>query len=192
MTMNADLHPAAKSMAALVRRVDDDQLGSPTPCPKYTVGDLLDHIGGLTRAFTDAARKTNRGAGRAAPHASGLEAGWRARIAADLDELASAWDAPDAWTGMTAAGGVELPGAVGGLVALDELVLHGWDLARATGQPFEVDDATLRGCREVLGQFGDGRGTAFAAPVSVPADAPLLDQVVALGGRDPGWQTPLT
>ncbi len=39
---------------------------------------------------------------------------------------------------MTKAGGVDLPGEVAGLVALDELVVHGWDVARATGQAYDV------------------------------------------------------
>ncbi len=44
---------------------------------------------------------------------------------------------------MTSAGPIEMPGEIAGLVALDELVVHGWDLARATDQPYDVDDATL-------------------------------------------------
>ena len=52
-----DLRPAADRLAAIVRGVRDDQLDAPTPCPEYTVGDLLDHIGGLAKAFTWAATK---------------------------------------------------------------------------------------------------------------------------------------
>ena len=42
---------------------------------------------------------------------------------------------------MTKAGGVDLPGEVGGLVALDEVLIHGWDLARATEQAYRPTDA---------------------------------------------------
>ena len=52
-----DLEPATRRMAALVGAVLDSVLDRPTPCPAYAVGDLLDHIGGLTFAFTAAARK---------------------------------------------------------------------------------------------------------------------------------------
>jgi len=45
--------------------------------------------------------------------------------------LAGAWQEPDAWTGMTVAGPVEMPGEIAGLVALNELVIHGWDVARS-------------------------------------------------------------
>jgi uncharacterized protein (TIGR03083 family) len=52
-----DLGPAAQRLADLVARVTDDELGQPTPCPAYTLGDLIDHVGGLALAFTAAANK---------------------------------------------------------------------------------------------------------------------------------------
>ena len=52
-----DLAPAARRLAELVARTEDDELGRPTPCPAYTVGDLIEHIGGQARSFAAAARK---------------------------------------------------------------------------------------------------------------------------------------
>ena len=52
-----DLVPAARRLAVLVRAVPDERLANPTPCPAYTLGDLLDHVGGLAIAFTAAATK---------------------------------------------------------------------------------------------------------------------------------------
>jgi hypothetical protein len=49
---------------------------------------------------------------------------WRTRIPADVVQLAAAWRDLAAWSGMTKAGPVEMPAEVGGLVALDELVVH--------------------------------------------------------------------
>src|SRR5215218_4837873 len=140
-----DLEPAARRMADLVSAVTEDQLGRPTPCPAYTLGDLLDHVGGLSLAFTAAATKADADASSRRPSgdASRLSADWRTRIPRDLAGLAAAWQDPAAWTGMTKAGGVDLPGSVAGIVALDELVLHGWDVARASGQPYEPDPAAL-------------------------------------------------
>ena len=57
MTHTPDLTAAAARVATLLRGVSDDQLDGPTPCPAYTVGDLVDHIGGLALAFTWAATK---------------------------------------------------------------------------------------------------------------------------------------
>jgi uncharacterized protein (TIGR03086 family) len=93
---------------------------------------------------------------------------------------------------MTQAGGIDLPGEVAGVVALDELVIHGWDVARASGQVYEVDDASLQAVHEFVSQFsGPGREEAraglFGPVVDVPAAAPLLDRVIGMTGRDPGW-----
>src|SRR5688572_23481646 len=138
MTATVDLEPAARRMARLVEAVPDERLADPTPCEEYSVGDLLDHIGGFALAFRAAAVKQPLD-GAPAGDAANLGADWRRRIPADLLALAEAWRDPSAWEGMTAAGGVDLPGEVAGGVALDELLLHGWDLAKATGQPADYD-----------------------------------------------------
>ena len=41
-----DLNAAAAKMAELIRNIADDQLTRPTPCPDYSLGDLVDHVGG--------------------------------------------------------------------------------------------------------------------------------------------------
>jgi len=189
-----DLAPAARRMAALVGGVSDGQLGGVTPCPAYTLGDLLDHVGGLAIAFTAAARKADLPGGSQGPSgdASRLEEGWRDRVTRDLDALAAAWAGPGAWTGTAEAGGVEMPAEVAALVALDELVLHGWDVARASGQPYEVDPASLEAVHGFVAQFSgpgqeESRAGLFGPVVPVPDDAPLLDRVLGMAGRDPSW-----
>jgi uncharacterized protein (TIGR03086 family) len=189
-----DLGPAARRLAALVGSVPDDALDHPTPCPKYSVGDLVDHIGGLAMGFAAAARKERSDATSQAPSgdASRLEPEWREAIPRRLDALAAAWRQPDAWTGMTRVGGVDLPGEVAAVVALDELVIHGWDLARATGQPYECDRPSLEAVHGFVQQFAAPgmeaqRGGLFGPVVAVADDAPLLDRVLGLAGRDPHW-----
>ncbi len=189
-----DLEPAARRLADLVAGVPDDLLDAPTPCPAYTVGDLLDHVGGASLAFTGAAVKDTGDVTSQGPSgdASRLSDDWRTHIPRDLVALAAAWRDPDAWTGMTKAGGVELPGEVAGLVALDELVVHGWDIARATGQAYDVDTASLEAVQAFVSQFSEPgqeemRAGLFGPVVEVPEDAPLLDRVIGLTGRDPAW-----
>jgi uncharacterized protein (TIGR03086 family) len=189
-----DLAPAAATLAGIVRAVPDAALAGPTPCPGYTVAGMLDHVDGLALAFTAAAAKEPLDG---APAVGGTVAeGWRERIPARLEALAAAWADPAAWDGMTAAGGVDLPGAVCGLVALDEVVVHGWDLAAATGQDPAWDGPTLEAVLGFVGSFeppADGPaedGGLFGPPVAVPGDAPLLHRVLGLTGRDPGWAPP--
>ena len=186
-----DFGPAAQQLADLVAAVPDGALGGPTPCPAYALADLLDHVGGFAVFLGMAARKEAGAVGGRGGTPSGSQLGedWRTRIPRDLMALADAWRDPAAWTGMTQAGGIDLPGEVVGLIALDELVVHGWDVARATGQPFECDDATLAVIRPIFDQFGDNPapGAPFGPRVAVPDGAPLLDQVIGLAGRDPAW-----
>jgi uncharacterized protein (TIGR03086 family) len=192
--MPVDLTPAAQRLADLVSGIPDDLLDAPTPCPAYTLGDLVDHIGGAAVAFTGAAVKNSGDVTAQGPSgdASRLTDDWRTRIRRDLNGLAEAWRDPAAWTGMTRAGGIELPGEVAGLVALDELVVHGWDVARSTGQAYEPDPPELEAVQGFVAQFSEPgleaeRAGLFGPVVDVPADAPLLDRVIGLTGRDPAW-----
>ena len=72
---------------------------------------------------------------------------------------------------MTMAGPLEMPAEVAALVALDEVVVHGWDLARSTGQGFEADDAAAAACLGFASSFeapaGDEAGP-FGPPVPAP------------------------
>jgi uncharacterized protein (TIGR03086 family) len=194
MTDMPDLGPAARQLASLLENIPDEQLTTRTPCTEYTLGDLIDHVSGLSLAFTAAAAKDTSQTG-AAPSgdAARLPADWHARIPQQLTALAEAWREPAAWEGTTQAGGIEFPGAIAGKIAMNELVVHGWDIAKATGQPFSCDPESLAACLDFVSlaaaEGGDTDGP-FGPPVAVPADAAPLDRVIGLTGRDPAWQTP--
>ncbi|APY88945.1 TIGR03086 family protein [Streptomyces alfalfae] len=186
-----DLGPQARLVARVAERVGDDQLAAPTPCPEFAVRNLLGHLIGLTQAFELAARKDfrpvlDRDPGSVVPD---IGPGWRGELPKSLEALVEAWRDPAARQGMTRAGGVDLPGEVAALVVLDELVVHGWDLARATGQEYAPDEASLEGARALLtpADGDDAESGLFGRPVPVPRDAPLLDQVIGMSGRDPRW-----
>ena len=193
-----DFGPVARQLAILVTGVDDAQHGAPTPCPAYQVGDLLEHIGTLAGAFAAAARK-DRGPLTGPPpagDAARLTANWRVSIPGDLATLAQAWSAPGAWDGTTRIAAMDSPADMVGVTLADELVVHGWDLAQATGQPFAPDPAAVRAARSFLDLFASpdapaGDEVVFGPSRPTPPDAPALDQVLALAGRDPAW-TPVT
>ena len=193
MTAMVDLTPAARRLSELVRHIDDDQLGAPTPSD-IRVADMLDHVGGLAVAFAAAAAKDlgSVTATPPAPDGDRLGTAWSTEIPGALTALAQAWTDPAAWEGMTQVGGVTLPGEIAGQVALDEVVLHAWDLARGTGQPYQQDPATLEACLAAMTAMYppdnlDTRKGIFGPPIPVVDDAPLVDKVVAYSGRDPGW-----
>ena len=109
-----------------------------------------------------------------------------------LDVLADAWSKPSAWEGMTEAGGTTMPAEVTGVVALDDVVLHGWDLARATGQEFRCDPADAEAVLGFTGRSAQPEQAAmrtglFGPVVPVADDAPTLDRALGFAGRDPAW-----
>ena len=136
------LAPQAAELARVVAGIRDDQLGDPTPCAGTPVAGLLAHVVGLTTAFRMAAEKTPaRGQPSASP--DDLPPDWRTRLPAQLDQLVAAWRQPSAWEGTATAGGVTMPAPVAATVALDEVLVHGWDLAVATGQRYTADPASV-------------------------------------------------
>jgi uncharacterized protein (TIGR03086 family) len=174
-----DLGPAATEMGRLVRGVRDDQLDHPTPCSEWTVAELLTHVHQFATVFTDNARKTQT------RPPDGLVDDWREAIPGQLEDLADAWSQESAWHGRVSAGGVEMDAADNAVVAIEELTVHGWDLARATGQDLRTDDARLDQLDRFFELFGEG---PFGPAAPVPEGATRLEQTLALTGRDASWR----
>ncbi|MEO7352029.1 MAG: TIGR03086 family metal-binding protein [Marmoricola sp.] len=188
-----DLVQTTERTSAVVSAVSDDQLDAPTPIGQ-PVRVVLNHLLGLATAFTDAAAKVTGPTTSTPPSPDDgpLRDDWRRELEERLHELAEAWRAEDAWAGMTMAGGVKLPAEVCGLVALDEVLLHGWDVARATGQSYRPSDVECEAVQPVVTPDperpdGAGRDGLFGTVVAVPADAPVFHRVLGLAGRDPEW-----
>jgi uncharacterized protein (TIGR03086 family) len=192
-TTTFDLAPQAAEVARVVATVRDDQLGAPTPCAGTPVAGLLDHLVGLTGAFRLAAEKRPL-PGAASASAEHLAADWRTRLPAQLDDLVAAWCEPAAWEGSAEAGGVRLPAAAMGIVALNEVLVHGWDLAVSVGQEYTVDQAAARACLAYAVDFAAGapqmRDAMYGPVVPVPDDAPVFVRLLGMTGRDPGWTPP--
>lgn len=81
-------------------------------------------------------------------------------------------------------------------VVSEDLVLHGWDLASATGQDDTIDPAELdrlwpgvKDIPDIMRQpeaFGPGI-VVFGPVVEVADNAPIQDQVLGYLGRDPSF-----
>ena len=186
-----DLEPAAHRVVALLDGVPDAALDAPTPCADTPVAGLLDHLMGLAEGLrASAAKEPDQGGPQAA--AANLDPDWRTVLPKRLDALVAAWREPAAGEGTTSAGGVEMPAVEIAAVTLNELVMHGWDLARATGQPYEPDAADVAAILPFLEAFGSPEGVPglFGPAVAVPADAPAFDRALGLAGRDPAWRPP--
>ena len=169
------LKPAVEPTLAVLRAIGPDQLDRPTPCADFTVRALLTHLSEWAPILGAA------GGGTAAPASS---------LPDQLAWLADVWSQPSAWAGTTTMGGGDpLPARLVGGMALGEIVVHGWDLARATGQTVSWDDEVLTFLhREVEGTAELGRQVkAYGPEVAVPGGASVLDRTLGLTGRDPQW-----
>jgi uncharacterized protein (TIGR03086 family) len=99
-----DLEPAAREVVRLLEGITDDRLADPTPCADRSVAALLDHLMGLSLAFTWAAHKTTTTEGGANPgpgeaSAEHLDPGWRTILPRRLFELVEAWRDPEGLAG---------------------------------------------------------------------------------------------
>ncbi|MGB2570367.1 hypothetical protein ACPFP2_18225 [Micromonospora citrea] len=85
--------------------------------------------------------------------------------------------------------GMGLPQSTVGLMGVIDLTVHGWDLARATGLPYEpAAEAVAAGHRfmDETGPMGRQMG-AFGPEVATGAGCTELDRLLGRAGRDPGW-----
>lgn len=188
-----ELRQACAGMQTLVDGVRPAQWGSPTPCSEWDARALLNHVVFGNRSFTSILH------GDPAPPQEQI------RTMRDRDYLgddpAAAWrDSADgllaAFTGPDVLGREfrsplgPLPGAGLARLRITETLVHGWDLARATGQsapfPQEIVEATLSFTRRQLSDGSVRSALPFAAEQPAAADAPTLDQLAALLGRTVG------
>lgn len=196
-----DLRPACAETARVALGVRDDQLHAPTPCDGRDVAWLLAHLLGLSLAFTPGAALPGEddddsddddGGGADAPV---LDPAWRQLLPDRLAALAEGWLDPAPYGRQLEAGGVVMDGPDAAAVALDEVVLHGWDLARSTGQGYAVDDASaavvlaFTTAAAAPGDQWDREGL-FGPAVPVAEGAPPFERALGLAGRDPGWRPP--
>ncbi len=184
---------AAASAVALARTLDPDQLDRPTNCPDWTVRDLANHLTLWSGVVSE------RSARRLPPPGDGSEAetldftaggDWPDVFADRVGRAVAAWDAPGALDGDTVMMGDPRPAVFIHDMLFGELVLHGWDLAAATGLPFQVDEdlaGAALACVEALAEQGREWGV-FGPEVVAPPDATTLERALALSGRDPAWR----
>lgn len=160
-----------------------DDLDSPTPCENFAVRGVLGHmIGGATQFA--AAFRGEPTPDVAADVAEGDDVVARAGNA--LAGLMGAIRSPGALERTVATPFGEMPGdAFARFVVLDGLV-HGWDIATATGQTYEPSDALVAEVdafarQAIAPTMRDG--DTFAAAVEPPASATPIERLAAFTGR---------
>ena len=164
----------------VVDRITPDQLDNPTACANFTVAGVMEHmIGGATH-FSPAFRGGT--AGSAPPLQGEITDRWRRAMA----ELLSSLHSPNAQERTVTAPFGEVPVSMFVRYTAFDGLVHGWDLSRATGLPYEPSDSLIAevdaAARQIV-QPEMRNGDTFAAEVDAPVGASRLEQIVAFSGR---------
>lgn len=174
LTQLQELDPV---LAGVVRRIEPDDLDNQTPCAEFTVRGVLEHMVGGATMFTAAFRGTEPGT----PDTGDVLGSFEPTLA----ELFDAMRQPGAFDRTIQAPFGEIPGETfARFVVLDGLV-HGWDLATATGQPYEPSAELVSAAQsfatDALAPLRDG--TTFAEAAEAPASATPIERLAAFTGR---------
>ncbi len=187
---------------AVIGRVGPHQLANPTPCTEFDVRDLLGHLVMVLRRVAAIGRGDDPFGPSVLVSVEGDR--WRQAWLAAADDVQEAWTDDAALRRIVRLPWSQDTGAATLLAYLNEVTVHTWDLATATGQRPAWDPKVLSlaldGIRFLPPEgraaiFEESRATMpperrdfadpFADAVPVHPDAPLIDRLVAWNGRDP-------
>src|SRR5579864_8616219 len=133
---------AAETARVVAGAAKTASLDQPTPCADWDLRTLLNH----TILWTSySAERRAHGESVAEDLMSKdftAEPGFRDDYAEQIGRAVKAWSDPETWEGELNVMGSSTPASDVGAMLLMEMALHGWDVARATGQEYRADDAT--------------------------------------------------
>jgi uncharacterized protein (TIGR03086 family) len=168
----------------VVHPISRDEMSKSTPCSKYDVTQLTDHLMNSITLLGGAA-------GAEIPERDSDDSVERQIVGAARPAL-------DAWhrrglDGTVSLGPNEIPGTFAVGILSVEFLVHAWDYAAATTHPIDVAeslaDYVLGLAHKVI--TPEGRATVgFDDPIAVPDDASALDRLIAFTGRDPAAAKP--
>jgi uncharacterized protein (TIGR03086 family) len=193
--LHAYMSEAAAEAARVARGVTPDQLSAPTPCDKWDTRTLVNHWVLYTSHGLE-----HRALRKQLPEALterdfAAEPDWAQAYAAQLDRAVAAWADPAVWEGEVDLGFAKMPAAEIASLVVKETVVHGWDIARATGQQYCCSAGLAQLILKVVDEHAEvyRQYEGFAEPVALPDPDPAPDSVtafdraLALSGRDPRW-----
>lgn len=155
--------------------VHPDDLGRPTPCADFDLAELLDHLAESVERFVTVL-------GGTVPATAGTSPA--ERFALLRTAHLSAWDGADPDRAYELPFGL-VPAWLAADLNLAELVLHGWDVGRATGERADVPDELALPVLAIGKQLltNETRSVAFAPAVDIAANAGASDRMAAWYGR---------
>jgi len=181
---------AAETARIVAGAANTKNLEQTTPCPDWDLCTLLNHTILWTSYSAERRAYGESVAEELMSKDFTAEPGYAEAYQVQIAKAVDAWSDPRAWEGDRNVMGSTMPAADIAAMLIMETVLHGWDVAKATGQDYHCDGElaqALLGTVEAQGAlFRQYQG--FAAVVPVPGDATAFDRALSLSGRDPQWQ----
>ena len=193
------LNRAITTGGSVIDRVRPDQLTAPTPCTEMDVRAMLGHLVGVLDRIAALGRGEDP---FAVTESHAPDDGWSDAWTTSARRAADAWRDDAVLEQPMALPWIQGNGAAVLRSYFSELTVHTWDLATATGQEPDWDDAVVTAAlaardflpaenrralfEEISTAMGlDEVAIPFAEAVPVPDDAPAIDRLVAWNGRDP-------
>jgi uncharacterized protein (TIGR03086 family) len=161
-----------------------------TPCTDWDLRTLLNHTILWTSYSAERRAYGESVAEELMSKDFTAEPGYAQAYQAQIARAVQAWSDPEAWQRELGVMGSTTPAADVAAMLISEMVLHGWDVAKATGQDYHCDDEVAQAVLKTVEAQGDmfRQYQGFAAVVPVPDDATAFDRALALSGRDPQWK----
>jgi len=175
---------ALEATGKVVAGIDASRWGAPTPCSDWTVRELLDHV--VSGNWWAAALSAGATIAQVGTRLDGdvLGADPTRAYERSAEAAGAAFDAPGALDAPCAVSYGPVPGAVYAGHRFIDVLVHGWDLAVATGQDAAVDPALAEECWAVVEPQLDmlrGSGMFGDAPAIVTTQGPVTRLLTALG-----------
>jgi len=185
--MAAAAAEAARVVAGAAKAANTKTLKQTTPCTDWDLRTLLNHTILWTSYSAERRAYGESVAEELMSKDFTAEPGYAQDYQGQIAKAVDAWSKPEAWAGDRNVMGSATPAADIAAMLIAEMVLHGWDIAKATGQDYRCDDAVARNVLKTVEAQGElfRQYQGFAAIVPVPDDAAAFDRALALSGRDP-------
>jgi uncharacterized protein (TIGR03086 family) len=187
---SAEMAAVAAEAARVITGVPEGTLNAPTPCGDWDLRTLLNHTI-LWTSYSAERRAHGESVDEALMNKDfTADPGFREDYAQQIGKAIDAWSDPAAWAGNRDMMGSLTPAADIGAMLLMEMALHGWDVARATGQEFSTDAQTASALEDIVQAQAElfRKYQGFADAVEPPRNATAFERALALAGRDPSWK----
>ena len=177
-----DFTDTSRIMSGLLERLNPADLDTATPCARWSVADLVDHIVGDVFGFVGAA-----GADASAPVGPVTADNAVSRYASATAAVLAAYQANDTLNRDLATPFGTFPGSMVLSVVIADQLTHCWDLARSIGAPVVaadelVDNALNTWTAFIQSDYRDGE--MFGDAQTCGPDASNLDRLAAFTGRN--------